>query len=104
MPVLLPSWRRFVPRGANPSAVVLKSAVDIIRVRIVHFNRIKLSYGRAVAFYPMRSAIPRYIDASIVAIDEVFWIRGIGPEEVVIDVHIGRSNRMPFTSAVMGFE
>ena len=90
--VLLPSRRRFVLRGTDPSAIVLKSTVDIVGVRIVHFNRIKLSHCRAVAFYPMRAAIPRYIDASIVAVDEVFWIRRIGPEEVVIDVHIGRSN------------
>ena len=53
MSTLVPSGGVAVGGGAAPSAVVLKTAIDAVRLSVVDFDGVKLADFRAVAFDPV---------------------------------------------------
>ena len=97
---LVPRRRFAVGVITHPSAIVLQSAVDAVRVGFVDFHGVELAHGRAVAFDPRVSPVPRHVDPTIVAVDEVVGVGGVHPKLVVVDMHVGRSHRSEGASSV----
>ena len=104
MSTLVPSGGVAVGGGAAPSAVVLKTAIDAVRLSVVDFDGVKLADFRAVALDPVFAAVPADVDAAVVSVDEVVGVSGVNPEVVVVNVDVGRANGRPRFASIFGLD
>ena len=64
----------------------------MIGALLIGIDCIKLPNRRLVIFDPVLSSVIADIDPTIIAVYKVFWITGVNPQGMVIDVCIGRIN------------
>src|SRR5262249_38853927 len=83
IPHVFPSRVSDAPRIlgiANPAAVVLQSAVDVIRIVVIDTDVIKLRDGQVIAFPPFASAVVGIPHSAVIAGKDRLRIGWINPE------------------------
>ncbi len=97
---LVPCCRCLVTGWADPYTVVLRTAVHVVRLRLVGGDGVKLSDRRVVAFHPGFAVVPTDIQSAIVAVHQVTGSPGIEPERMVVDVYVVAVDVFPGIAAV----
>ena len=90
--ILLPSHVFSARVWSFPNTIVLQAPINMIGGLLIGIDCVKLPNRRLVIFDPVLSSIVADIDPTIIAVDKVFWITGVNPQGMVIDVCIGRIN------------
>ena len=87
------------PRRAAEGGVVLRAAVDVVEgLRVVDRHPVELRHREVRLELPRRAAVPRLVDAAVVAVQEVVGVLRVDPEGVVVDV-LGLLARLAATSS-----
>ncbi len=73
-----------------PNAVVLQTAIDVIRLLSVGIDRIKLTHRGLICFNPILTTIITNVDPAVVPIHKVLWVFRVDPQGVVVGMYIGR--------------
>ena len=99
-PVLVPDAVDVVgPRRPAEGGVVLRAAVDVVEgLRVVDRDPVELRHREVRLELPRRAAVPRLVDAAVVAVQEVVGVLRVDPEGVVVDV-LGLLARLAATSS-----
>ena len=97
-----PRARRLVGARADPDAVVLEPAVDVVRGGVVDLDGVELADGRGVQLRPRRAAVVAHVEAAVVPRDHVARARGVEPQRVVVDVDVRPVGAPPPRPAVGG--
>ncbi len=85
-PRVLHAVHRHAVRRPEQRGVVLRAAVDGIRIALVHGDRVELADRNVVEMEPRRAAIGREVHAAVVAEDHVPGIGGIDPQIVMVEM------------------
>src|SRR5580658_2953642 len=88
-----------IRRIAHPTAVVLQTAIDVIRLGIVYADVIELRNGQIHRVRPACAAVLTAPEAAIVAGEDGIGIAGVDPDIVKIAVRAAR-NRTEALAAV----
>ena len=70
----------------TPRAVVLQTAVDVIRLTHVNSDRVELRGGNRIDKLPRRALIVADVQAAVVSDHQVVAVVGIDPDRVVVAV------------------
>src|SRR5207249_3883 len=70
--------------GPSPTAIVLQTAIDPVRLLVVHAAVIELANGHVIEEVPMGHAVVSDIEAAVAADDHVSAVFRIDPERVLV--------------------
>src|SRR4029077_18424581 len=76
-------------RVTNPRAVVLQSSKNVIRIRLIHADVIKLRNRQVVALPPRISAVVGIPDSTVITCNQMIGIFRIHP--YIVKVPMGRA-------------
>jgi hypothetical protein len=72
--------------GPSPGAIILQSAIHVVRPFIVGFNVIELTNGNIFSKTPCFAPVISDIQTAIVSIDDIIAIFRMNPESVVVGI------------------
>ena len=88
-------------RGTTQCVVVLRAAIDVVERRaFIHRHTVELCHRQVRLVMPVCTAIPGFINAAIVAVDQMIGVGGVNPQRMIINVLVFFTETLPGFSAV----